>query len=129
MLGFERSDDPTRVAADHLGANDADAAAPAIRAQRDPGALGKAVPIGLTMGILRGAAPADDGQGAKVRTRITRGCGEQRQCRQGDPARFHGRTIVAAPTPSLAGKAKHRSGFPLMEIGRASWRERVWKYV
>src|SRR3546814_10942477 len=30
------------------------AAAPAILAQRDPVALGKAVPIGLTMGILRG---------------------------------------------------------------------------
>src|SRR3546814_11497878 len=78
------NDVPTRVAADHLGANDADAAAPAILAQRDPGALGKAVPIGLTMGILRGAAPADDGQGAQVRTRIPRGCGEHRQCRQGD---------------------------------------------
>src|SRR3546814_5962054 len=55
ILGFDLNDVPTRVAADHLGANDADAAAPAILAQRDPGALGKAVPIGLTMGILRGA--------------------------------------------------------------------------
>src|SRR3546814_12709439 len=47
ILGFDLNDVPTRVAADHLGANDADAAAPAILAQRDPGALGKAVPIGL----------------------------------------------------------------------------------
>src|SRR3546814_3541499 len=43
ILGFDLNDVPTRVAADHLGANDADAAAPAILAQRDPGALGKEI--------------------------------------------------------------------------------------
>src|SRR3546814_10043766 len=89
ILGLDLDDVPARVAADDLGPDHPDAAAPAILAQWNPGCSRKGGPIGVAVRVLRRPAPAYDGERTEFRARSacrqTRG--ERRDAQKTRPSR------------------------------------------
>src|SRR3546814_17108281 len=74
ILGLDLDDVPARVAADDLGPDHPDAAAPAILAQWNPGCSRKGGPIGVAVRVLRRPAPAYDGERRSEERRVGKEC-------------------------------------------------------